>query len=144
MNGEVAFWLILAIFLGVVEASTVNMVTIWTAISALITAIITLTGVSVSVQATIFVVLSVVLLFLTRPFVNRVLVKKTIATNADRIIGMVGIVVKEINTIDNSGQIKVMGQIWSAKTDDGTDIQEGKHVIIKSLDGVKAVVSPAE
>ena len=144
MNGGVAFWLILAVFLALIEASTVNMVTIWPALAALITSVLASTGLGATSQAIIFVVLSGLLLILTRRFVKSVLLKKTMATNADRIIGAEGIVIQKIDAIENIGQVKVMGQIWSAKTNDGTVIEEGTRVLVSSLEGVKAVVSVVE
>lgn len=144
MNGGVAFWLILAVFLALIEASTVNMVTIWPALAALITSVLASTGLGTTSQAIIFVVLSGLLLIFTRRFVKSVLLKKTMATNADRIIGAEGIVTQKIDAIENIGQVKVMGQIWSAKTSDGTVIEEGTRILVSSLEGVKAVVSVAE
>ncbi len=143
MNSGVAFWLILAVMLAIIEASTVNMVTIWPAISALITSVFAATGIGATYQAIIFIVVSGLLLIFTRRFVKNVLIKKTSATNADRIIGAEGIVIEKIDAIENLGQVKVMGQIWSAKTLDGTTVEEGTKVIISSLDGVKVVVSVA-
>lgn len=144
MNGGVAFWLILAVILAIIEASTVNMVTIWPALSALITSVLAAIGIGATYQAIIFIVLSGLLLIFTRRFIKKVLLKKTSATNADRIIGAEGIVIEKIDAIENRGQVKVMGQIWSAKTIDGIVVEEGTRVIISSLDGVKAVVSIAE
>ncbi len=141
MNSEVVFWVALAVVLGVIEASTVNMVTIWPTLSALITAIFAATGLGMAAQATVFVVCSALLLLLTRPFVKRVLVKKTYVTNADRIIGAEGVVIEKIDAMENSGQVKVMGQVWSAKAEDGAIIEMGSRITVLKLEGVKAVVS---
>ena len=63
-------------------------------------------------------------------------------TNADRIIGKEGIVIKAIDPEAAKGQIKVEGQIWSAKC--ASPVEEGKRVKVLALEGVKAVIEPVE
>ena len=97
-------------------------------------------NVSTTWLAIIFVILSAVLLICTRPLVKKFVNRKTIATNADRIIGADGIVTNRIDPINNSGQVKIYGQIWSAKSRFGIPIEENTLVIVTALEGVKAVV----
>ena len=40
------------------------------------------------------------------------------------------------------GQIKVAGEVWSAKTSDGSILEKGCEIEVKEIDGVKAVVEP--
>ena len=144
MNNQALFWIVLAVTLGIIEACTVNLVTIWPAISALFVAILASIGVGQTAQSVIFIVISAILLALTRPLVKRISSKKFVATNADRIIGAEGIVIKRIDPIENSGQVKVMGQVWSAKTNDGTVIEENEFVTVSALEGVKVIVKKNE
>jgi len=134
-------WLIAAVILGVIEVSTVNLVTLWFAVSALVAALIASFGAGVGVQITVFIVVSAILVVATRPLAKRFLNRKTIATNADRIISAQGVVVEEINSIKGSGQVKVMGQVWSAKSVNGESIADGTDVTVVALEGVKVVVS---
>ncbi len=53
-----------------------------------------------------------------------------------------GIVTKEINSVLGSGQIKIGGEVWSAKVKSDITIPEGEEVTITEIDGVKAVVEP--
>lgn len=140
MNNQALFWIALAVILGIAEACTINLVTIWPAISALFVAILAAAGVSQTVQSVIFIVVSAILLALTRPLAKRIMSKKSVATNADRIIGAEGIVIKRIDPIENSGQVKVMGQIWSAKTADGSAVEENEYITVTALEGVKVIV----
>ena len=59
-------------------------------------------------------------------------------TNADRVLGHEGIVIKTIDPMDGKGQIKVLGQVWSAKAD--KVIEEGSKVKVLSMEGVKLIV----
>lgn len=95
------------------------------------------------IQMAVFVVSSIVLIFLTKPFVKKFIEKNdNLATNAYSIIGKKGRVTEEINSETGSGQIKVGAETWSAKPlEDNTIIPKDSNVIIEKIDGVKAVVS---
>lgn len=141
MNEQTVFWLVLAVVLAVIEACTVNLVTIWLMFSAVIVAVVSAAAdVGVAAQGATFVVAAAVLLALTRPFVKRFVRRKTVSTNADRIIGADGIVTEKIDPIEGKGQVKVMGQIWSAVSESGEPIESGTAVFVTELKGVKAVV----
>ncbi len=140
MNGYAIFWLALAIVLGVIEASTANLITVWFAVSALVVSIIAALGVNGVALPVIFVVLAAILVVATRPLTRRFLGKKAVATNADRIISATGTVIVDIDPVENAGQVKVMGQIWSAKTVDGAPLETGTAVRIVALEGVRVVV----
>ena len=144
MNYQTAFWLILALVLGAFEASTSTLITIWPAIAALFTALFASLGVKSPWLAVIFIVFSAILLACTRPLVKKYVGRKSVATNADRIIGMDGLVIQTIDPSENSGQIKIMGQIWSAKSRDGKIIEKDCSIKVVALEGVKAVVEPKQ
>ena len=141
MSAYAVLWIVLAVVLGIIEASTVNFVTIWFAIGAVFAFITAIITDSLLFQVAVFTGISVLSLILTRPFVKNVLNNKTVATNADRYINQKAYVTQTINGVSGSGQVKSMGQIWSAKSEDGLDINEGEEVIINRIDGVRAVVS---
>lgn len=140
MSSVAVFWLVLVIILGIIEAATPTLVCIWPAIGGLISLILALCGFPLWLQIAVFIGSTVILVILTRPFAKKYVSQKTIATNADRIIGAEGKVIQKIDPIENIGQIKVLGQIWSAKSADGEVIQPNAQVIITALEGVKAVV----
>ena len=73
-----------------------------------------------------------------RPKLESLRKKNIQHTNADRLIGREGVVIVPLNATEGKGQVKVDGQIWSAKAD--TDIAEGVKVTVRSIEGVKLVV----
>lgn len=98
---------------------------------------------NILLQAIVFLVSSVILLFLTKPLVDRFTRKdKKVETNAYSIIGKKGLVVQDINNTLGVGQIKIANEVWSAKTENDTVIEKGAEVNIIKIDGVKAVVEP--
>lgn len=135
------FWIILAGIFFVIEIATVGFLVFWFGIGSLIAMIVSLFTSNIAIQTTVFILSSTILLFFTRPFVNKFSKKENeIQTNAYSIIGKKGIVTKDIDPIEGKGQIKVGTEIWSAKSADDRKIEAGIEVEILEIDGVKAVV----
>ena len=140
MNGAVIVWLLAAVVFGVVESATVVLVSIWMAVGAVAAAIAAAFGQNLMVQILIFLVVSAILLVLTAPLSRKFRSKKMESTNADRLIGQDGVVLVSIDAIENKGQVKVLGQIWSASAADGVAIAQGEKVIVESIEGVRVIV----
>ena len=134
------FWLILAIVLGVVEAASVQLMTIWFAVGAVVSIIPAVMGASLPVQFIVFLAVSTILLIATRPFAKKFLNVKKTKTNSDRVIGKVGVVVHKIDNTMEEGRVLVSGLDWSARSEDGEIIEEKEQVIVKRIDGVKVIV----
>lgn len=116
----------------------------WFGVGALISMVVSLfCPDNILLQAIVFLVSSVILLFLTKPLVDRFTRKdKKVETNAYSIIGKKGLVVQDINNTLGVGQIKIANEVWSAKTENDTVIEKGAEVNIIKIDGVKALVEP--
>lgn len=138
------FWLILAGACFIIEMITIGFFIFWFGIGALLAMITSfIVPGNIFIQALVFTVSSVGLLILTKPLVEKFTKKdKKLETNAYSIIGKKGIVVQDINPTFGVGQIKVAGEVWSAKTNDGSKIEKGSEIEIINIDGVKAVVEP--
>lgn len=134
-------WIIIAGFFFILEIATTGFLVFWFGIGALIAMVASLFISNIAIQTAVFVFSSAILLFFTRPFVSKFSKKEdTVQTNAYSIIGKKGIVVKEINPISGSGQVKVGTEVWSAKSIDDRKIESGIEVEIVEIDGVKAIV----
>lgn len=135
------FWLIVAGIFFVIEMATIGFLVFWLGIGALLAMVTSFITDSILIQSIVFVVTSTILLIFTRPLVNKFIkVPKELKTNAYSIIGKKGIVISKINNIDGTGQIKIDGDIWSAKSLNEEDIDKNTEVEIVEIDGVKAVV----
>lgn len=137
-------WLIIAGVCFIIEMITVGFLVFWFGIGALLTMIVSLIFPdNIILQTSVFVISSTLLIFLTKPLVNKLSKSdKKVATNAFSIIGKKGIVTQDINEAHGVGQIKVAGEVWSAKTSDGSTIEKGTQIEVRKIDGVKAVVEP--
>lgn len=134
------FWLVIAIVLGVAEAATVQLVAIWFALGALAAIIPAQLGASLTVQFGVFVAVAAVAFALTRPFVKKLLHQKKVRTNADSMIGRIGIVIVPVDNFEDQGRVSLAGLDWAARSEDGEPIPEGERVLIKSIEGVKVIV----
>ncbi|MCQ2432797.1 MAG: NfeD family protein [Clostridia bacterium] len=136
-------WCIFFVLCIVTEAATMSLVAVWFMPGALIAMVLSLLSAPVWLQVLVFLVLSALLLLFTRRLSARLLGHKTAATNADRVIGKEGIVTETINDIEAAGQVKVLGQIWSARCDDPlVTVPVGTALFIKRTEGVRLIVSP--
>lgn len=135
------FWLIAAGIFFIIEIATVGFLVFWFGIGAIIAMVVSLFIPNVYIQAIVFIVSSTLLIFFTKPFVNKFVNKgKTMTINAYSIIGRTGIVTKEINDLKGTGQIKIGGETWSAKTLSEETIPENTEIEVVKIDGVKAIV----
>ena len=137
-------WLIIAGVCFVIEMMTVGFLIFWFGIGALLTMIVSLIFPdNIVLQTAVFVLSSTLLIFLTKPLAKKLTKSdKKVATNAYSVIGKKGIVTQDINETHGVGQIKVAGEVWSAKTTDGSTIEKGTQIEVIKIDGVKAVVEP--
>ena len=135
------FWLIAAGIFFIVEMATVGFLVFWFGVGALITMLCSFFINNVYIQASIFLVTSTILIFLTKPFVNKFInKKKTVPTNAYSIIGKTGLVTQEINSALGTGQVKIGTEVWSAKVDQEEIIPKDSTIEVIKIDGVKVVV----
>jgi len=140
MFREIIFWGLIFVVLAIVEISTVQLVSIWLALSALITMFFAIVEIPFWQQAVIFVVISAVLLAATRPLVKKFMSSKKVETNAKLDIGKNALVIEEINVLQSKGRVRLGGVDWTALTEDNSVIPEGEVVIVDKIDGAKLIV----
>lgn len=112
---EVWIWLGIIVILSIIEAVTVELVSVWFIASAIVSLILQVLGLDFKLCFIIFVLLGIVLMITTRKYLLKLLQVKKTSTNIDRIIGMKALVTKDIKDI---GEVKVDGKIWTAVSDE--------------------------
>ncbi len=134
-------WLGIMIAAVVVEVCTAQMVSVWFAIGALCSFFVALAGVEqLWIQIVVFVVASAITVIVTRPLVKKLVNKRAEPTNADMVIGKIGVVTEKIDNLAPSGLVKVGGNVWTARSVDDSVIEENDKVVIKEISGVKLLV----
>ena len=135
------FWLAAFVVFGVVEAATVNLVSIWFAVGALVSLIAAALGAQLWLQVTLFILATAVSLALTRPLARKLLGKRRVATNVDRILGKTCQVTEDISNTAGTGAVYVDGKTWTASSRSGAPIPAGRMVQIQTVEGVKLIVT---
>ncbi len=135
------FWGVLFLLFVVIELATVNLVTIWFAVGALVSLFVSYFVDNVIIQTAVFIVVSLISLLLTKPILRKFKVVNFEPTNSDRFIGKKGDVVKRI-TPKEKGEVKVLGTIWTATSDETLEV--GDEIEVLKIDGVKLIVKKEE
>lgn len=135
-------WAVIGVACVILEAATPQLTSIWFALGAVFALIVSFLAPQLWwVQLLVFIVVSIVALLITRPLAKRFLEKNKAHVNADRFIGEDGVVIADIDNIQGVGQVKSMGTVWSARTeDDDVKLSVGTPVTIKRIEGVKVIV----
>ena len=134
-------WLGVLIFSVILEALTLALVSVWFVPGALISMILAfIPGVPLWVQIVVFLLTSLALMIFLRPITDKLLIGKKVATNADAVIGEMAVVTEPINNLEAKGQVKVRGQIWTARAADKNATYEiGEIVNVVAIEGVKLI-----
>lgn len=133
-------WLIAAGFFFVAEIITVGFFIFWLGIGSLLAMLVSFITNSVVIQVATFAISSSILLFFTKPLAKKLASSDNAVTNSFSLINKTGIVTISINPLEGIGQVKVNGEIWSAKTEGNKIIPKDSQIKVLKIDGVKLVV----
>ena len=134
------FWLIIAGLFFVGEIFTLGFLIFWFGIGALFVMIVSFFTTNIIIQTTVFLITSTIFILATKPLVKKFVDVKKTNTNVFSIIGKKALVIKDIDPIHSSGQIKLNGEVWSAETENDEIIKKGSEVEVLKINGVKAIV----
>ncbi len=134
------FWLVLAVILFVIEGATVQLVCVWFACGAIVSMLSAFFGAALPIQLALFFVTSIAALIIGRKFLQNKLISEKTATNADAVIGKRGVVLQEIDNLNETGRVFTNGLDWAARSANNLNIGVGQKVLVKEIDGVKLIV----
>lgn len=138
-------WLGLVILFLIVEAACpIHLVSLWFAAGSLTALAVFYLHGPLWLQITAFLVVSCALLAALWPLTKKFLNPGHTATNVDSVIGSVGYVTAAIDNVSATGQVKLGGMEWTARSTSGAPLAEGILVRVDRIEGVKVFVSPAE
>ena len=133
-------WILAALVCGIIEVMSVSFVFLMFAIGALAAGIAAACGANLMVQLIVFIIVSVALLVVLRPFLKGRIERSNnyVPSNTDRLIGKSGYVTETVG--ERHGRIQFSGGEWSARTE-GPELPVGAEVRVDRIDGATAVVS---
>ena len=134
-------WLIILTVMIVIEIATLGLTTIWFAGGALIAFLLSVVHAPLALQIAAFLIVSVVLLYFTRPIAIKYFNRNRIQTNSEALIGKQAIVVSDINNIEGLGRVLIQGKEWTARAEEESEkIPAGAVVEVTGIEGVKLLV----
>jgi membrane protein implicated in regulation of membrane protease activity len=139
-----AGWLGIAVVLGIVETTTLDLVFLMLAGGALAGAVAAGVGAPLLVQALVALLATGALLGVVRPVARRHLRTPLEArTGVAALVGRDALVTAQVDA--HQGQVKLAGEIWSARSFDEREVIEpGVRVHVVEIDGATAVVFRAD
>lgn len=131
-------WVLIAAVCFIGEMLTFGFFLLWFGVGASVSAVLNYLGFSETTQIIAFILISIVLLAVSRPFARKI-TKGTPTKKAasDRLIGEKGIVIEEISP-ENGGIVKISGDIWRAISDE--KISKDEHILVEKIKGITLVV----
>ena len=134
-------WLALFILLIIAECATVGLVSIWFAGGSLIAMFLAMADVKPIWQVIVFLVVSLLLLILTRPIAMKHLNKKKTKTNYQSVIGTVVRITETVDNFNQTGAAFADGKEWTVRTaEDGIIIEKDAAAVVVAVEGVKLIV----
>ncbi len=138
----VYIWLAVACVSALIEAFTMQMVSIWFIAGGIVALILSACGVGVGIQVVAFVAVSLLAMLCLRSLCMKYLLRKdTVKTNVDAYQGKETKLLKAI-TADESGEVKFAGVVWTAVSKNGEAIEKDSLVKVLRVDGNKMIVVP--
>lgn len=141
MYSHLIIWGVIFAVMVIAEIVSMQLVSIWFAAGALAAFIVSICGLSMGMQMFVFMLVSVLLLSVTRPLLKKFKVSNTQPTNIDLDIGKTAVIVEAVNNETDSGRAKLNGVDWKAVSTEGSVISEGSIVRIDNIKGTKLYVT---
>ena len=141
-NNVWSVWLVLGTGLALTELATLDFTLLMLAAGAAaggVTALI-FPG-FLWLQIAVAVVVSVLMLALLRPtLLEKIRRMPGYRSSVDKLVGSTGVVVAEITA--GGGEVKLSGEVWTARSVDGKPIPAGEQIEVYQVDGATVVVYP--
>jgi membrane protein implicated in regulation of membrane protease activity len=135
------WWMIAAGVLAVGEIATLGFFLGPIAVAATLTAIVAVAGAGLAAQWIVFIAASLGSLLVLRPIARRHLrTPASLRTGTAALVGGRAVVLERVDA--NGGQVKIGGEVWSARSYDEDDAFEpGARVEVLKIDGATALVA---
>ncbi|MBR3714807.1 MAG: NfeD family protein [Clostridia bacterium] len=137
MTTMIYIWIGIIVTALIVEALTAGLTSIWFVPAAVVCIVLELLKVPQGIQIAAFLVVSLIFILCMRKFSKK---SKHVATNVtDMVIGGEAIVTERIDSLAETGEVKIYGKRWSARLEDGETAEIGDHVEVIRIAGVKLI-----
>lgn len=133
-------WVGVAVVLAVAELLSLDLVLLMFALGALAAAVVAGLGGPLWLAVAAFAAVALALLALVRPpLVEKLHAGPTLQTGHQNLVGRTAVVLRPVGPFD--GRVQLAGELWSARTDDGLELEEGTQATVVAIEGATAVVT---
>jgi membrane protein implicated in regulation of membrane protease activity len=133
------FWLILGVIFVVGEIFTPSFFLFWFGIGAFVASAVSVSFGTLA-QIMVFILVSGLLVILTRPLTKKLTKQEPRKIHIDEIIGQIATVIETIDNKQGKGLVKINGDLWRAYSKDEQVINEGEKVKIIKVEGSHVIV----
>ncbi len=133
-------WVGVIVLAIILELTTDQMISIWFVPGAIVATILDFFGVHYIWQILVVLLVAVLGIVFLRKYIAKRGDDASTKTNMDVIVGEKCIVLERVDTFAGRGQVKVKGQVWSARgiaEDDVFDV--GEVLLVIGVEGVKLI-----
>lgn len=134
-------WIILAGLCFIGEMLTTGFFLLWFGVGASLAAVTNYLGFDPTVQIIVFILISIILLAISRPFALKITKEPPRKAVSDRLVGKTGIVIEDVLP-ETGGVVDVEGDVWRAVST--RKIKKGTQIMVKSVESVKLHVEIVE
>lgn len=143
MTSMMVFWGVVFVLMVIAECASMQLVSIWFAVGSLGAFFAAMLDLGFTGQLAIFVLVSLVLLIVTRPLLKKLRVQRIVPTNADKEIGATAVIIEEVDTAAGTGRVRLNGVDWIAVSESGSVLPVNTVVIVRQVQGAKLIVAEA-
>lgn len=135
-------WMWIAIIAAaiIIEVVTDQLISIWFVPGAVIATVLDYFEVGIVWQVLVVLLLAASGIVFAKTYLAKKLGTRIIKTNVEAIIGERCVVTEKIDNYVGCGQVKIKGQIWSARgVDEDAVFEEGESLHVVAVEGVKVI-----
>lgn len=143
MTSMMIFWGVVFVLMVIAECASMQLVSIWFAVGSLGAFFAAMLDLGFIGQLAIFVLVSLVLLIVTRPLLKKLRVQRIVPTNADKEIGATAVIIEEVDAAAGTGRVRLNGVDWIAVSESGSVLPVNTVVIVRQVQGAKLIVAEA-
>ena len=135
-------WFILAAIFIVGEIFTAGFFILWFGIGSAAAGVCALLGLGGAWQWLAFIVVSGILVAVSRRFSEKITKPQPPGIGADRFVGKKGIITGDVDNDKNTGEVRMDREIWRAESSDGQPIARDTRVLVVKVEGTHLIVEP--
>ena len=130
-------WIVIAGVCFIGEMLTSGFFLLWFGVGASVAAVLNYLDFDPLTQFVVFILVSLVLLAVSRPFAQRITKEPPRKAVSDRLVGKKGVVMEDILP-DKGGVVNIEGDIWRAISP--VEIKKDTKIVVKKVESVKLLV----